>query len=59
MLHGSFNAFGGFFLMLLVGRNPLVALPVGLLGAAALSVVAWGFWKWSEGRLAEATISSL
>jgi len=53
MLHGSFNAFGGFFLMLLVGRNPLVALPVGLLGAAALSVVALVFWKWSEGRLAE------
>jgi len=54
MLHGSFNAFGGFFLMLLVGRNPLVALPVGLLGAGALAMVAAAFWKWSEGRLAEA-----
>jgi len=54
MLHGAFNAFGGFFLMLLVGRNPLVAVPVGLLGAGALALVAFVFWKWSEGRLAEA-----
>ena len=53
MLHGAFNAYAGFFLLLLVGRNPLVSLPVGLLGAAALSLVAWVFWKWSEGRLAE------
>ena len=53
MLHGAFNAFGGFFLMLLVGRNPLVSLPVGLLGAAALALVAFVFWKWSEGTLAE------
>ncbi len=59
MLHGSFNAFGGFFLMLLVGRNPLVALPVGLLGAAALALVAFVFWKWSEGRLAEAEGTAL
>lgn len=53
MLHGAFNAFAGFFLLLLVGRNPLVALPVGLLAAAALALVAWGFWVWSEGKLAE------
>ena len=53
MLHGAFNAFGGFYLLLLVGRNPLVSLPVGLLGAAALALVASVFWKWSEGRLAE------
>jgi hypothetical protein len=39
--------------MLLTGRNPLVALPVGLLGAAALAMVALVFWKWSEGKLAE------
>ena len=53
MLHGAFNAYAGFFLLLLVGRNPLVSVPVGLLGAAALALVAFVFWKWSEGRLAE------
>jgi len=53
MLHGAFNAYAGFFLLLLVGRNPLVSLPVGLLGAATLALVAWVFWRWSEGRLAE------
>jgi len=53
MLHGAFNAYAGFFLLLLVGRNPLISLPVGLTGAAALTVVAWVFWNWSEGRLAE------
>jgi membrane protease YdiL (CAAX protease family) len=53
MLHGAFNAYAGFFLLLLVGRNPLVSLPVGLFGAAAIASVAFVFWKWSEGRLAE------
>lgn len=53
MLHGAFNAYGGVFLILLVGRNPLVSLPIGLLGAAGLALVALVFWRWSEGRLAE------
>jgi len=53
MLHGAFNAYAGFFLLLLVGRNPLIALPVGLLGSLALALVALVFWKWSEGKLAE------
>jgi uncharacterized protein len=50
MLHGAFNAYGGVF----QGRDPLVSLPIGLLGAAGLALVALAFWKWSEGRLAEA-----
>jgi len=57
MLHGAFNAYAGFFLLLLVGRNPLVSLPVGLLGAAALALVAWVFWRWSEGKLAERPVA--
>jgi uncharacterized protein len=59
MLHGAFNAYAGFFLLLLVGRNPLVSLPVGLLGAAGIALVAAIFWKWSERRLAESERSAL
>jgi hypothetical protein len=54
MLHGAFNGYGGFFLLLMVSRNPLLSVPVGLLGAVAVGIVAAGFWKWSAGRLAEA-----
>ncbi len=53
ILHGSFNACGGFFVLLVASRNPLVSLPVGLLAAAALALVALVFWKWSARRLAE------
>ena len=53
MLHGAFNGYAGFFLLLLVSRDPVVSLPVGLVGAAGLALVALAFWRWSEGRLAE------
>jgi membrane protease YdiL (CAAX protease family) len=53
MLHGAFNGYGGFFLLLMVSRNPLLSVPVGLLGAVAVGIVAAVFWKWSAGRLAE------
>jgi membrane protease YdiL (CAAX protease family) len=55
MLHGAFNGYAGFFLLLVVSRDPIVSVPVGLLGAAGLALVAVGFWKWSEGRLPESS----
>ena len=53
MLHGAFNGFGGVFMALLASRNPLMSLPIGLLGAAGIALVALVFWTWSEGKLAE------
>ncbi len=55
ILHGAFNGYAGFFLLLVVSRDPIVSLPVGLLGAAGLALVALAFWKWSDGRLAESS----
>jgi membrane protease YdiL (CAAX protease family) len=43
-LHGAFNGFAGVFLVLLVDTNPLIAAPVGLIGAGAFAVVAALFW---------------
>lgn len=54
MLHGAFNAYGGVFLLVMPNRNPLVSVPIGLLGAAGIGLVALVFWKWSAGKLAEA-----
>jgi hypothetical protein len=31
----------------------VVSVPLGLLGSAAIALVALVFWKWSAGRLAE------
>jgi uncharacterized protein len=42
LLHGAFNAFAGFFLLFVAGRQPLIAAPVGLVGALALTCVAVG-----------------
>jgi membrane protease YdiL (CAAX protease family) len=44
VLHGAFNGFAGVFLVLLVDTNPLIAAPVGLIGAGAFAVVAGLFW---------------
>lgn len=43
-VHGAFNAFAGFFLLVLVDPNPLLAAPVGLVGAGVLGVVAVLLW---------------
>lgn len=43
-LHGTFNAFAGFFILVLVQPNPLLAAPVGLIGAGVLAVVAGALW---------------
>lgn len=44
VLHGAFNGVAGVFLVLLVDSNPLIAAPVGLIGAGAFAVVAALFW---------------
>lgn len=44
VLHGAFNGFAGVFLVLIVDSNPLIAAPVGLIGAGTLAVAAALFW---------------
>lgn len=44
VLHGAFNGFAGMFGLILVGSNALVALPVGLLAGAALTIAALVLW---------------
>jgi len=44
-LHGAFNGTVGFFALILIDTNPLVALPVGLLLAVALAVLAAVVWR--------------
>ena len=43
-MHGALNAFAGFFLLVLVDPNPLLAAPIGLIGAAVIGVVAALLW---------------
>lgn len=43
-LHGAFNGFAGVFAIVLYDAHPLLGAPVGLIGAAAVAVVAAGFW---------------
>jgi membrane protease YdiL (CAAX protease family) len=43
-LHGALNAFAGFFILVLVDPNPLLAAPVGLIGAAVIGIVAALLW---------------
>jgi len=43
-VHGAFNAFAGFFTLVLVDPNPLLAAPVGIIGAAVIGVVAALLW---------------
>jgi hypothetical protein len=52
-LHGAFNAFAGFFILVLVQPNPLLAAPVGLVGAGVLGVVAAALWLIRPGRTGE------
>ncbi len=51
VLHGAFNGFAGVFLILLVDANPLIAPPVGLIGAAVFALVAAIFWVVSRKRV--------
>lgn len=44
VIHGAFNGFAGMFALLIADADVLVAVPVGLWGAAALSVVAVLVW---------------
>jgi membrane protease YdiL (CAAX protease family) len=48
VLHGAFNGFAGVFLVLLVDTNPLIAAPVGLIGAGAFAVIAALFWLFTR-----------
>jgi len=40
ILHGAFNGFAGIFVIMLSRRDSLIAAPVGLIGAAAIALVA-------------------
>lgn len=44
VLHGAINGFAGVFLVVLVDTNPLVAAPMGLVGATTVAIVAALFW---------------
>lgn len=44
VVHGAFNGFASVFVLLLVGADRLIALPVGVLAGVALSLVALVLW---------------
>lgn len=44
VVHGAFNGFAGIYLLVLVGSDRLVSLPVGVLSGVVLSVVAALLW---------------
>jgi membrane protease YdiL (CAAX protease family) len=50
MLHGAFNGTVGLFTFVVVGGHVLLALPVGLLLAPVLTVVAAAWWPGRGGR---------
>ncbi|MCL1839151.1 MAG: CPBP family intramembrane metalloprotease [Propionibacteriaceae bacterium] len=45
ILHGAFNGFSGIFVITLAERNPLVAAPMGVIGAVAVAILAFVFWS--------------
>jgi len=45
ILHGAFNGVAGLFALLIIGGNALVALPVGLLMALTLTILAVIVWR--------------
>lgn len=45
IIHGAFNGFAGFFLFLTLGRSTFVAVPIGIAGALALTLVAAIMWR--------------
>jgi uncharacterized protein len=51
VLHGAFNGFQGFLVLLIASRNPLVSVPAGVLGWAAIALAAAALWQFSAGRL--------
>lgn len=44
VVHGAFNGFAGTFSLILVGADPVIAVPVGVLGGVALALVAAALW---------------
>lgn len=55
LLHGAFNGVVGLFAILVVGGSQLVNLPVGLLMALTLTVLALVVWRLPAGRAVPAT----
>ncbi|HEY5540264.1 MAG TPA: CPBP family intramembrane glutamic endopeptidase [Coriobacteriia bacterium] len=51
VIHGAFNGFQGFLVLLIVARNPLVSAPAGVLGWTAIGLVAATLWAVSSGHL--------
>jgi membrane protease YdiL (CAAX protease family) len=51
IIHGMFNGFAGVFVVLIADRNPLLAVATGVVGAAAVALVAAALWLVSAGRL--------
>ena len=45
IIHGAFNGFAGFFVLLIAGRSPILSAPVGLAGALAITLVAVVVWR--------------
>ncbi len=50
-LHGMINGFAALLLLLAAGSSPLVAGPLGLLGAASFGVAGILFWRRSAGPM--------
>ncbi len=44
IIHGAFNGFAGFFLLLVVSRSALLSAPVGIVGALSASIAAAAVW---------------
>jgi CAAX protease family protein len=51
IIHGAFNGFQGFLVLLIASRNPLWSVPVGVLGWVAISIVAAVFWAATAAHL--------
>jgi membrane protease YdiL (CAAX protease family) len=45
IIHGAYNGFAGFFVLLIANRSPVFSAPVGLAGALAITLVAAVMWR--------------
>jgi uncharacterized protein len=59
VMHGTINGFAGLFLIALVATNPLLAAPMGLVGAGVVVVVAAAYWWLTRGAVAKIQTDSV
>jgi uncharacterized protein len=51
IIHGAFNGFAGFFLLLVASGSRIASAPVGLVGAISIAIVAAVAWVLTSGHL--------